>query len=126
MGVQGAHLPVQDPPYRPGDAGRWRLLDTARTNLFAPSGVAERLEREVQVAPCGEEVASLLPSVQWMGELGAVMEAHGLTNHTAVLVGAQCQLYMLDDSPRARTGETVHDPCAEEFPVQLYRVATTS
>ena len=126
LGVQGAHLPVQDPPYRLGDAGRWRLLDTARTNLFAPSGVAERLERELQVAPCGEEIASLCPSAQWMGELGVVMVAHGVTNHTAVLIGAQRQLYMLDDSPRARVGETVNDPCAEEFPVKLYRAATPS
>ena len=118
LDVQGVRLPVNDPPYRPGDAGRWRLLDTVRSNLFAPPGVAESLERELQVAPCGEEVASLCPSAQWMGELGAVMAAHGLDNRTAVLVGAQRQLYMLDDSPRARVGETVHDPCAEEFPVK--------
>ena len=61
-----------------------------------------------------------------MQKLGAVMESHGLTNSTAVLIGFENQLYMLDDSPRARIGETEHDPITEEFLVRLYRVATTS
>ena len=61
-----------------------------------------------------------------MRELGAIMTAHGLDNKTAVLVGAQQQLYTLDESPRARVGETVSDPNVDEFPVKLYRATTTS
>ena len=61
-----------------------------------------------------------------MRELGTIMNAHGLDNTTAVLVGAQQQLYMLDESPRARIGETVYDPSAGEFPVRLYRASATS
>ena len=94
--------------------------------MFAQPAATERVERELQAAPCGKEVASFPPSAQWMRELGAVMENHGLTNSTAVLIGSEDQLYMLDTSPRARIGETEHDPSTEEFPVRLYRVATTS
>ena len=78
------------------------------------------------MVPCGEEVATLEPTALWMRELGTIMNAHGLDNKTAVLVGAQQQLYMLDESPRARVGETVSDPSADEFPVRLYWAKTTS
>ena len=45
-----------------------------------------------------------------MQNLGAVMERYGLTNDTAVLIGAEEQLYLCDNSPRAKIGETEHDP----------------
>ena len=78
------------------------------------------------MVPCGEEVATLEPTALWMRELGTIMTAHGLDNKIAMLVGAPQQLYMLDESPRARVGEIVSDPSAGEFPVRLYRATTTS
>ena len=74
--------------------------------------------------PSGEEIAVIQPSPLWMRELGTTMAASGLHNGNAVLHGAQQQLYMLDASPRARVGETVSDPNAEEFPIRLFRAAT--
>ena len=116
-------------PPSPRPTGRyWPLasLETARSNFFAPLGVVESPEKGLRLVPCGESLAILEPTALWMRELGTIMNAHGLDNKTAVLVGAQQQLYMLDESPRARVGEIVSDPSAGEFPVRLYRVSTTS
>ena len=78
------------------------------------------------MTPQGEAVATVQSSALWMRELGNTMWSHGLDNSYAVLLGAQQQLYALDESPRARIGETIYDPCADEFPVQLFRASKTT
>ena len=131
--VQGALFPVQGvpgagpgtsatpAPARPGDLPLWHLLDTAGANRFSPPGVAETIEKGLQVTPQGEVVATIQASATWMLELGKTMWDIGLDNSSAVLIGAQEQLIALDESPRARVGETIQDPCTNEFPVKLYR-----
>ena len=99
----------------------WHLLDTAGANRFAPPGIVETIEKGLQVTPQGEVVATFQASASWMYELGNTMWNLGLDNSSAVLVGAQEQLFALDESPRARVGETIQDPCTNEFPVKLYR-----
>ena len=116
MGDQGDILPVQDPPYRPEDAARWCLIDAARANMIAPPGVIDRTERELKAAPCGQALASIPHSAQWMQNLGAAMERYGLTNDTAVLIGSEEQLYFCDN--RAKIGEIEHDLGTEEFPIR--------
>ena len=108
-------------PARPGDVPLWHLLDTAGSNRFSPPGVTEAIEKGLQVTPQGEVVATIQASATWMLELGKTMWDIGLDNSSAVLIGAQEQLIALDESPRARVGETIQDPCTKEFPVKLSR-----
>ena len=54
---------------------------------------------------------------------GLCGNAIGLDNSSAVLVGAQEQLFAFDESPRARVGEPILDPGPNEFPVKLCRAA---
>ena len=124
--VQGPPSPVCSEPARPGDIALWHLLDTAGSNFFSPLGIAETIEKGLRVTPCGEAIATIQPTALWMRELGHTMRTHGLDNSSAVLLGAQQQLYALDESPRDRIGETVYDPSAEEFPVQLFRASKTT
>ena len=125
--AQGLLFPVQDAerghpaPARPGDAPQWHLLDTVEQNRFSPPGVKEVIARGLQVTPQGDALATVQASPQWMLELGKTMCDLGLDNSTAVLVGAQTQLFALDESPRATVGEPVLDPGPSEFPVQLYK-----
>ena len=77
--------------------------------------------RGLQVTPQGDALATVYASPQWMLELGNTMWDLGLDNSTAVLVGAQDQLYALDESPRARVGEPILDPGPAEFPVKLHK-----
>ena len=83
------------------------------------------IEKGLQVTPQGEVVATIQASASWMLELGKAMWDLGLDNSSAVLIGAQEQLIALDESPRARVGETIQDPCTNEFPVKLYRASKT-
>ena len=111
----------------PSDAALWHLLDTAKTNYFAPPGVAEAIEAKLCLTPVMDEVvATIQPTARWMEELGGKMWDLGLNNTTAVLVGAQQQLYTFDGSPRARLGETTVDPCPGEFPLRLHRATCTT
>ena len=124
QGVLGAGrgTPAATPaPARPGDIALWHLLDTAGTNRFSPPGIAETIEKGLQVTPQGEVVATIQASASWMQELGKTMWDLGLDNSSAVLIGAQEQIIALDESPRARVGETIQDPCTNEFPVKLCR-----
>ena len=136
--VQGVPCPVQGvlgagrgtsaatlAPARPGDIALWHLLDTAGTNCFSPLGIAETIEKGLRATPQGEAVATIQSSALWMRELGNTMWNLGLDKSSAVLLGAQEQLFALDESPRARIGETIYDPCADEFLVQLYRASKT-
>ena len=124
--VRGLPSPVRREPERPGDIGLWHLLDTAGSNFFTPLGIADAIEKGLRITPCGEALATIQPTALWMRELGHTMRVHGLDNSTAVLLGAQQQLYALDESPRARIGETVYDPSVGEFPVQLFRASAAS
>ena len=113
-------------PVWPSDAALWHLLDTAKTNHFSPPGVVEAIEQGLCVAPKGEVVATVQSTALWMNELGNKMWSLGLDNKSAVLIGAQQQLYTLDGSPRARIGETIADPCPDEFPLQLFKATIST
>ena len=78
------------------------------------------------MTPQGDTLATVQASPQWMLELGKVMWDLGLDNSSAVLVGAQEQLFALDESPRARVGETIQDPGSNEFPVKLCRATQSA
>ena len=84
------------------------------------------MEKGLQITPQGEVLAIVQASAAWMLELGKVMWDLGLDNSTAVLIGAQEQLFALDESPRARVGETIQDPCSNEFPVKLCRATRSA
>ena len=102
------------------------MIDAAKSNMFAPPGAVERIERELKAAPCGPVLALIPESPRWMITLSDAMDYYGLTNDNVVLIGAEDQLYMCDDSPLARLGETEHNPGAAEFPIRVYRLAMTS
>jgi len=104
----------------------WYLLDTTRANCITPPGTAEAIETRLTLTPQGEPLATIQSSAQWMREVGEAIRDCNLDNSSAVLIGAQQQIFAMDESPRARLGETVDDPCAEEFPVQVFRAAKTT
>ena len=102
------------------------MIDAAKSNFFAPPGAVERIERELMAAACGPVLALIRESPRWMLTLGDALDYYGFNNDSVVLIGAEDQLYLCDDSPLARLGETEHNPGVEEFPISVYRRATTS